>query len=240
MSSMVSGRNPASAQTNTKGGLTMCASPPRISPRSLVVATRNQGKLREIAALLEGLQIDVLALDAFPHAPDVPEPHDTFLANAVDKAVVTARAVGTWAVADDSGLEVEALGGAPGVKSSRVAATDPARIAWLLERLGDAPPDRRRARFVCAIALASPTGLEGRWEESVEGVITSAPRGEGGFGYDPVFLHPPTGKTFAEMTRDEKSTVSHRGKALRTFRRALEEMLGGARQTGAPSARHED
>ena len=207
----------------------MCASPSRVPPRSLVVATRNQGKLREIAALLEGLGVEVLALDAFPDAPNVPEPHDTFLANAVDKAVATARALGMWAVADDSGLEVEALGGAPGVRSSRVAPTDPERIAWLLNRLGDAPPDRRRARFVCAIALASPAGLEGRWEESVEGVITSAPRGEEGFGYDPVFLHPPTGKTFAEMTREEKSGVSHRGKALRTFRRAFEKLLGSAR-----------
>lgn len=229
MSSMVSGRNPELAQATTKGGLKMRASLSCVPPRSLVVATRNQGKLREISALLQGLEIEVLSLDAFPGVPDVPEPHDTFLANAVDKAVVTARAVGTWAVADDSGLEVEALGGAPGVKSSRVAATDPARIAWLLDTLGDAPAEWRRARFVCAIALASPAGLEGRWEESVEGVITSAPRGDGGFGYDPVFLHPPTGKTFAEMTRDEKSAVSHRGKALRTFRRAFEEMLGGAR-----------
>lgn len=199
------------------------------SPRSLVVATRNQGKLGEIAALLGGLDVEVLALDAFPHAPDVPEPHDTFLANATAKAVATARALRMWAVADDSGLVVDALGGAPGVRSSRVASTDPARIAWLLGELRDVPPGRRRARFVCAIALASPEGLEGRWEESVEGVITSEPRGEGGFGYDPVFFHPPTAKTFAEMTREEKSAVSHRGKALRTFRRAFEEMLRAGR-----------
>ena len=187
----------------------------------LVVATRNAAKLRELRDLLSGLPVEVLSLDAFPDAPDVPEPFDTFAENAAEKAVVTARAIGEWVVADDSGLEVEALRGAPGVQSRRVAESDEQRIRWLLSRLADVPPERRRARFVCACALASPRGLEGQWVGTAEGVIADGPRGTGGFGYDPIFHYPPERKTFAEMTQEEKGAVSHRGQALRAFRRAF-------------------
>lgn len=193
-------------------------------PTRLIVATRNQGKLREIADLLADLPVEVLSLAAFPDAPEVEEPFDTFAENAAQKASVIAREVGEWAVADDSGLEVDALGGAPGVKSARVADSDPERIAWLLQQLHGVAAEGRAARFVCAIALASPEGIEGQWEETVEGTIINEPRGAGGFGYDPVFYHPPASRTFAEMSRREKSAVSHRGKALRAFRRAFADL----------------
>jgi XTP/dITP diphosphohydrolase len=188
----------------------------------LVVATRNEGKRAEIAQLLEGLGVEVLSLRDFPAAPEVEEPFATFAQNAAHKAVQTAGAIGEWCLADDSGLEVAALGGAPGVKSARVADSDPARIAWLLEQMRAVPEGQRQARFVCAAALASPAGLQGQWEGTVEGQILQAPRGENGFGYDPVFWYEPLGKTFAELTREEKSTVSHRGRALRAFRESLE------------------
>lgn len=191
----------------------------------LVVATRNQGKLQEIAELLEGLSVEVLSLVDFPDAPEVEEPHDTFCENACEKALAIAAATGHWALADDSGLEVDALGGLPGVKSARVAETDPERIAWLLERLAAIAPQDRQARFVCCIALASPGNILGTWQETVEGLIADAPEGENGFGFDPVFIYPPAGRTFARLSREEKSAVSHRGKALRAFRRDFEAML---------------
>lgn len=193
--------------------------------RRLVVATRNEGKRAEIAQLLDGLGIEVLSLRDFPGAPEVDEPFATFAENAAHKALQTARAIGEWCLADDSGLEVLALDGAPGVQSARVAASDPARIAWLLGRMQSVPEGQRQARFVCAVALASPEGIQGQWEGTVEGQILSAPRGENGFGYDPVFWYEPLGKTFAELSRDEKGAVSHRGRALRALRRALEGQL---------------
>jgi XTP/dITP diphosphohydrolase len=188
----------------------------------LVVATRNEGKRAEIAQLLEGLGVQVLSLRDFPAAPEVDEPFATFAENAAHKATETARAIGEWCLADDSGLEVAALDGAPGVRSARVADSDPARIAWLLGQLKAVPAGQRQARFMCVAALASPEGLQGQWEGTVEGLILTAPRGEKGFGYDPVFWHEALGKTFAELSREEKSAVSHRGQALRAFRRFLE------------------
>jgi len=194
-------------------------------PERLVVATRNEGKLREIAELLKGLAVEVVSLADFPDAPEVEEPHDTFCANACEKALAIAAATGHWAVADDSGLEVDALDGEPGVKSARVAETDPERIAWLLQRLSGIAPEDRRARFVCCIALASPEGILGTWQETVEGLISDAPEGDNGFGFDPVFIYPPAGRTFARLSREEKSAVSHRGKALRAFRQDFEAVL---------------
>jgi XTP/dITP diphosphohydrolase len=194
-------------------------------PRTLVVATRSAGKRGEIAALLSGLPVQVVSLEAFPGLPEVAEPHDTFAANAAEKARETARATGEWALADDSGLTVEALGGAPGVLSARVAGSDPARIAWLLEQLAAVPEARRGGAFVCALCLAGPRGVLGQWEGRAEGVILGTPRGEGGFGYDPVFLDPATGRTFAELSREGKGAVSHRGRALRAFAADLPGLL---------------
>ena len=186
--------------------------------RVLVVATRNAGKLREVHQLLQGLDVDVLSLEAYPDAPQVDEPFETFAENAARKATVIAQVTGEWALADDSGLEVTALEGAPGVRSARVADTDPERIDWLLQQMRDVPEGRRHARFVCCVALASPRAARGRWLRTVEGIITMAPRGQQGFGFDPVFYYPPAGKTFAQMDPEDKGLVSHRGKSLRAFR----------------------
>lgn len=204
--------------------------------RRLVVATRNRGKLAELTELLADLPVEVLSLEAFPGAPEPEEPHATFAGNAAHKARLTAAALGEWVLADDSGLQVWALDGAPGVRSSRLAGSDPERIARVLARLGAAPPSARGARFVCALALASPQGVVGQWEGAVEGRLTDAPRGEEGFGFDPVFLYPPAGMTFAEMTRAQKSAVSHRGRALRAFVGDFREMVSDTAKTDPPQA----
>jgi XTP/dITP diphosphohydrolase len=196
--------------------------------RRLIVASQNPGKAREIAALLEGLPVEVRSLADWPGVTLPEETGATFEENAALKARAVSRATGEWALADDSGLVVPALGGAPGLRSARVAGSDPERIAWLLGELGsgkwkvESGKWGREAYFVCALALTDPTGkVAGTWEGRVEGQILEAPRGTGGFGYDPVFLYEPAGRSFAEMTREEKAAVSHRGQALRRFRAAL-------------------
>ncbi len=194
---------------------------------ALVVASRNAGKVREIRELLAGLFVRVLSLDDIPPLPETEEPHDTFAANAVEKALAVARASGYCALADDSGLCVDALDGAPGMKSARVAHDDPARIAWLLGRLSGVPVERRTAHFTCAVALASPDGAVETWEATAEGVIADTPAGENGFGYDPVFLVPALGRTFAQLSASEKNSISHRGKALRLFRADFVARLAG-------------
>lgn len=188
----------------------------------LIVASANRDKAAEIAALLADLPVEVCSLADFPQVALPEETGATFAENAVLKARAVALALSEWSLADDSGLVVAALGGAPGLQSSRVAGTDPERIAWLLSRLAGVPEGERGAEFVCALALSDPTGrLVGVWEGRAQGRILLEPRGEHGFGYDPVFLYPPAGKSFAEMSREEKSAVSHRGQALRQFRAAF-------------------
>ena len=192
-------------------------------PSRLVVASRNAGKAREVRMLLAGLPLDVVGLDAYPDFPDTPEPHDTFVRNAMDKALAAARHVQCLALADDSGWQVEALDGRPGVQSARYGPDDAARIRRLLEELKGVPAEHRRARFVCALVLASPEGVLGEWQENCAGLIALQPAGHGGFGFDPVFLYE--GRTFAQMTPDEKNAVSHRGKSLRAFGRDLPQMV---------------
>ncbi len=185
------------------------------SQTTLVLATRNQGKTAEIRGLLKDYPIDIRNLDDFGPIPPIVEDGDTFEANAYKKASLTARYLGHLALADDSGLVVEALDGAPGVLSARYAgddATDEQRYMKLLEELGDA--ENRKAHFRCVLSLAVPTGPALTYEAKCEGVITRQPSGTSGFGYDPVFFCPEFGKTFAELTMEEKSSVSHRGKAL--------------------------
>lgn len=189
--------------------------------RKLVIATRNAGKAREVARILAGLPYDVVSLADYPDAPDVEETGSTFLENAVLKAVACARFTGELALADDSGLEVDALGGAPGVLSSRFAPTDEERNRKLLELMADVPESRRAARFRCAIAIAEPDGTVRTCEGAVEGAIAHTPRGTEGFGYDPVFYLPDLGKHMAELTADEKNAISHRGKALREAKKLL-------------------
>ena len=183
----------------------------------LVVATRNEGKLRELRALL-GPLADARGLDQFPGVPVVVEDGETFEANAVKKAKTVALHTGHVAVADDSGLEVDALDGAPGVMSARFAgpdATDADRNRKLLRLLADATSDGRRARFRCAITVALPDGVCRTVEAACEGVILEAPRGQNGFGFDPVFEVPDLGRSFAELSGEEKNRISHRGKALK-------------------------
>jgi len=190
----------------------------------IVVGTRNPGKLAELQALLQDLYIEVVGLAAFPDAPDVVEDGATFEANATKKAVVLAEAIGEWVVADDSGLVVDALDGRPGVYSARYAGEhgdDAANVAKLLAELGSVPDAQRAAHFECAIALASPAGVELVAEGRCEGVIAREPAGENGFGYDPVFFYPPLTATFAQIGPAAKNRVSHRGHALEAFRREL-------------------
>lgn len=181
--------------------------------RSLVFATSNQGKLRELRVLL-GPAWTVLSASDFPHLPEVEEDAPTFEGNAAKKAHAFARALGLWALADDSGLCVDALEGRPGVLSARYAATDGARIARLLEELTEVPEARRTARFVCAMALVSPDGAERMTRGTCEGRIGHLAKGSHGFGYDPVF-YLPDGRSLAELSTEEKSAVSHRGAAFR-------------------------
>ena len=189
---------------------------------ALVLATRNEGKLRELARIL-GSQIRLAGLDAFPGAPDVPETGATFEANALLKARVIAAYTGLPAVADDSGLCVDALNGMPGVLSARWAGrhgADQANLNLLLAQVADVPDARRGARFVCAAALAVPAdGIPREWVVTgqVDGRLIRAPRGTGGFGYDPIFQPDGFDVTTAEMTPDAKDAVSHRGRAFRAL-----------------------
>ena len=191
----------------------------------VVLATRNRGKLREIAPLLAGLGLELCTIDDVAPKAELREDADTFEENALAKARQAAAATGLPAVADDSGLEVDALGGAPGVRSARYAgpgADDARNNAKLLEALRDIPPGGRRARFRCVAAFVDPArGREITRAGVCEGEILGAPRGEGGFGYDPLFLLPDRGRTMAELPLDEKNRVSHRAAAFRALAAAL-------------------
>jgi XTP/dITP diphosphohydrolase len=176
----------------------------------LVVATQNLGKLKEFQHHLSELPWE---LQMMPSDLDVEETGETFMENACLKASQTAKALGQWAIADDSGLEVSALNGSPGVYSARYGQDDTDRIARLLRELGDTI--QRSAQFVCAIALARPDGvIMGQAEGFCGGEILYEMQGRGGFGYDPVFYVPSMGLTYAEMTKDQKQEISHRGKAI--------------------------
>jgi len=200
------------------------------SPEILLVASENPDKVMEIRQLLAGMALRVLALTDLPSPPQLSEPYDTFIGNTKHKAMMAAHASGYLTVADDSGLVVPALEGAPGIRSSRVAASDSERIRWLLDQMTPLAGDQRAAYFICTIALADRhRGVLGTWQGQVEGTITTEPRGENGFGYDPVFLYPPARKTFAQMTSQEKNEVSHRGQALRSFTRDLPTILKAKR-----------
>ncbi|HUV50553.1 MAG TPA: XTP/dITP diphosphatase [Anaerolineae bacterium] len=198
---------------------------------TLVIATGNKNKTSEIRDLLKGFPINIKNLGDFGPIPEVEEDGDTFDENAYKKASFTARILGLPALADDSGLLVEALGGAPGVHSARYAgenATDKQRRDKLLQEMEDKTD--RRAAFECVISIAVPTGAALTYEARCEGLITREPAGSNGFGYDPVFYYPPLKKTFAELTMQEKSRVSHRGKALRELRDEFDKALTWIRQ----------
>ncbi len=203
----------------------MNAPAPCPAPKVLVIASGNPGKLREFTALLatKGPELD-LEVRGQPPGLEVEETGDSFAANARLKAEAVARITGHWALADDSGLSVEALGGAPGIHSARYAPTDPERIARLLEALAGEP--NRRARFTAALALADPSGQTVLEVEGVcTGEILNAPCGEGGFGYDPVFLVPETGLSFAQMSPELKRRLGHRGRALEALLPPLQRLF---------------
>ena len=177
----------------------------------LVLATNNAHKEDEWKSMLHGIPFEIKSLIAYPKVIPAEENGDTFLANAILKARAVAEQTGEYSLADDSGLAVDALNGRPGIYSSRYAPSDPERIVRILTELKDIPEPQRTARFVCAVAIVSPQGQLWTTEGVSEGVIIHQPRGTQGFGYDPIFLYPDAGKTFAEMNQDEKNKYSHRG-----------------------------
>jgi len=184
----------------------------------IVLATRNKKKVEEISRIFMGYDIRFLTIDAFPGCPEVEEDGKTFRANALKKALHVARFTSCPAIADDSGLEVEALGGAPGVFSARYAgedADDQNNVRKLLRELKDIEGQDRRARFVCCIVFALPDGRRKTFTGYANGEIAKKPKGFNGFGYDPIFYPAGGSRTFAEMTDGEKDEMSHRGKALK-------------------------
>jgi len=201
-------------------------SAPSSSRPVLVLATLNPHKGRELLSLLGTVPFQIKLLSEFPGAQLPEETGRTYAENALVKARPAARLTSALALGDDSGLEVDSLGGAPGLHTARFGGpslSDRERWELLLERLRDVPLARRTARFRCVIALARPARGEQVVEGIVEGVIAERPRGGGGFGYDPVFFYPPLGRTFGEISDEEKQRVSHRGKALAAVRRLLVE-----------------
>jgi XTP/dITP diphosphohydrolase len=195
-----------------------------LPPKSrLLLATRNPGKSREIQAVLKDLDLDFVTLLDYPALPDALESGATFAENALIKAKYFWEETNLPALADDSGLMVEALGGRPGVQSARFARSDSERVVRLLELMRPfAKPAERKGRFVCALCLYSEAGIV-QVEGDVEGLIAAKPAGLGGFGYDPIFYFPPLKKTFAELTSSEKNAVSHRYRALERLRTKLME-----------------
>jgi XTP/dITP diphosphohydrolase len=197
---------------------------------TLVLATRNPHKVRELRRILShaGIDVDLVGMEAFPDVADVAETGATFAENALLKARAVAAATGVAAVADDSGLCVDALGGMPGVLSARWAGRhgdDKANLGLVLAQLSDVPDDRRTAHFVCAAALALPSGASRVAEGRLDGVLARAPRGANGFGYDPIFVPDGSRRTTAEMSPAEKDAISHRGRAFRALAPAIAELL---------------
>ncbi len=192
--------------------------------RELVLATRNRHKGEELAALLGDLGITIRTLDEFPDAPDVVEDGNTCEANAIKKARAIAEFTGLPAVADDTGLEVDALGGRPGIYAARYAGEDATyedNCRKLLRELAGVPRERRTARFLTVAAIALPSGEIRVAQGTLDGVIADEASGTLGFGYDPVFLIPELGKTLAQLSADQKNTISHRAKAFFKMREIL-------------------
>ena len=208
--------------------------------KKIILATRNRGKIKEIRSLFASTGIEIMSLDDIKGCPDIVEDGDTFKDNAFKKARGITEATGLIALADDSGLEVDALNGAPGVYSARFAgegASDEANNRKLLDMLQGVSDEKRTARFRCVVVLYDPSG---RWISAdgvCEGVILDILKGENGFGYDPVFFLPWLGRTMAELTKEEKNSISHRAMALKKLKAGLPEFFkskegrGGASET---------
>ncbi len=196
--------------------------------KKLVIASRNSGKLKEFRDLLAGLPLEVKSLADYPEIGEIEETGCSFAENACIKAETTTRLTGEISLADDSGLEVDALGGRPGVWSARFAgpgAGDKENNQKLLFELDGLPKAKRTARFRACIAVAVPGKPTELAEGTCEGLITTEPRGKGGFGYDPLFLVPELQKTFAELTSAEKNSISHRARAMEQARKILARLL---------------
>ena len=192
----------------------------------LVLASKNKGKLKEIQKLLEGTGWDAVLMDAYPNLIPAEEDGETFEDNALKKAAAVVQTTGEWALADDSGLQVDVLDGAPGVYSARYAGEhgdDSANNQRLLKELKNFSEDERTARFHCAMALVAPDGQRWTTDGDCEGYIGFAPQGDGGFGYDPLFVLP-SGQTMAEIPESEKNQISHRAKAMEKMKRILLEV----------------
>ncbi len=197
----------------------------------MVLATKNRGKLREFQDIFEDLglagDISLSSLLDFPELPDAVENGSTFSENALIKARLAAK-TGYISIADDSGISVNALGGAPGINSARYAgtsATDDDNNEKLLSELSGIPEGERTATFISFIALITPDGREEVFEGSCDGLILESPRGDGGFGYDPIFLYPQIQKTFSEMTDSEKNKISHRRRAIERLAKVLPDFI---------------
>jgi XTP/dITP diphosphohydrolase len=206
------------------------------SDRALVLATANPAKARELRALLGGIPYRVLDLADYPPLTLPAEGEESYEGNALLKARAVAAATRTLALADDSGIEVDALDGRPGVLSARYGGEglhDEDRCREMLRELRDVPLSRRTARYRCVVALCAPAGREETAEGVVEGLILDEPRGHGGFGYDPLFYYPALGATFAEVTPEAKHAVSHRGQAMARARRILIEWSAEQPASGA-------
>lgn len=196
--------------------------------KCILMATRNKGKMVELRENLKNLELEILTLDDIEDMPILEEKGSTFLENAVSKAQMAAKISGLVTMADDSGLEVDALGGQPGVYSARFAGEptdDQKNNQKLLQLMKGLPYEQRTARFVCVIAIVFPDGSIHSAEGKCEGIILEELRGSGGFGYDPLFYIPNMEKTFAELDLDEKNSISHRGKALEKAAAILERFL---------------
>lgn len=195
-------------------------------PERLAIASQNAHKLREIGRICADWPVTWLTVESHEGPwPDVEEPHDTYLDNALAKAREVTRSLGVPAVADDSGIEVDALGGAPGPRSARYAgerATDADNLAALLGAIRDVAPAARTARYRCVAAVVWPDGSEIWAEGKCEGTLETVPRGDAGFGYDPAFVPEGLDRTMAELAHEEKDLVSHRGRAFRAVRALLE------------------
>jgi XTP/dITP diphosphohydrolase len=204
--------------------------------KRILVASTNPGKLRELREMLKG-NIELMGLADFPNIPEIKEDGKTFAENASKKALGYAKATGLWTLADDSGLVIDALGGQPGVKSARFAEShreerrdrrellDKKNIEKLLAMLRNIPKEKRTAKFVCCLCLASPEKVLIETQGEVEGVIIDTPMGENGFGYDPVFFVPKLNKTIAQLTNEGKNAISHRGNAIRKLISLLNNLL---------------
>ncbi|WP_027724146.1 XTP/dITP diphosphatase [Tuberibacillus calidus] len=197
--------------------------------KKVLIASKNEGKIKEFRKMLAPYGTEVLSLNDLPDAPNVEETGATFQENARLKAETIAERYQCLAIADDSGLAIDALGGRPGIYSARYAGEekdDRKNIEKVLKELEDVPMNERSARFVCVLAVSRPGSETVFAEGECRGLITTAPRGEGGFGYDPIFYIPEMNKTFAELTSDEKNAISHRARALKKLEKLLPELLG--------------